>query len=1130
MATSVPKGNPQKFLPLQSTHPAHAGCKPQGAHENIRICQIVAFSPSLPPITFSKVRQRQRDGSEAARDPTTAYTAPTAEIATMDVTVLRDRIQATLDPNAAIRQQAELDLKHAEEQSGFTDGLLNILEGEQDAAIRLSTVVYLKNRISKGWSPAEEYSQAKPIPEDEKTSFRNRLVPILVASPPQVRIQLIPTLQKILAYDFPGKWPDFLDITIQLLNAGDIASVFAGVQCLLAICKIYRFKSGENRADFDKIVGMSFPQLLNIGNSLANETSLEAGEILRTVLKVYKHAIYANTPQFDLPASLREQETMVGWCTLFLTVVGKEPPETSLPEDLDERETNHWWKAKKWSYANLNRLYVRYGNPSALGKNNEVDYTEVAKNFIANFAPKILEIYLQQVEKWVGKQVWLSKASLYYTLNFLDECIKPKSMWTLLKPHTDNLISHLIFPVLCQSDEDIELFEEEPQEYLHRKLNFYEDVTAPDVAATNFLVTLTKSRRKQTFSVLNFVNEMVNRYEAAPDNEKNPREKEGALRMIGTLSGVILGKKSPVADQVEYFFVRHVFPEFRSAHGFLRARACDSLEKFEQLDFKDPNNLIIIYRNILESMADPTLPVRVAAALALQPLIRHDVIRTNMKQNIPQVMQQLLKLANEVDVDALANVMEDFVEVFAPELTPFAVALSEQLRDTYLRIVRELVSRNQEKGEDSEYGDFLDEKSITALGVLQTIGTLILTLESTPDVLLHLETILMPVITITLENKLYDLYNEVFEIIDSCTFAAKSISPTMWQAFELIHRTFKAGAELYLEDMLPALENFVNYGTQTLIQNRPYLDAIVDMVRTIFKDDKVGGVDRICGCKLAEIIMLNMRGHVDDYVPEFISLTMQVLTNEEPKVKSLKIHLMEVVINSIYYNPALALHVLESNGWTNKFFSLWFSSIDNFSRVHDKKLCISAICALLTLQAESVPVSVQQGWPRLLQGVVRLFQTLPAALKNREEAKREDNFDFANEYEEEEDEEWEQEADWNAEAEEPEDVKDESAAYLEFLNEEAQKFSSVDDEDDDELEEESLLETPLDKVEPYSMFKHALLRLQQEQPALYENLTKNLNPEEQQVVQGAVHQADVIAQAQVQAQQAVANGGVPPQL
>ena len=159
---------------------------------------------------------------------------------------------------------------------------------------RAAAVVYLKNRVSKGWSPAEEYSQAKPIPEEEKASFRDRIVPVLVASPPQIRLQLIPTLQKILAYDFPAKWPNFLDITIQLLNAGDIASVFAGVQCLLAICKIYRFKSGENRADFDRIVALSFPQLLNIGNSLAGETSLEAGEILRTVLKVYKHAIYVS--------------------------------------------------------------------------------------------------------------------------------------------------------------------------------------------------------------------------------------------------------------------------------------------------------------------------------------------------------------------------------------------------------------------------------------------------------------------------------------------------------------------------------------------------------------------------------------------------------------------------------------------------------------------------------------------------------------------------------------------------------------------------------------------------------------------------------------------------------------------
>jgi hypothetical protein len=195
----------------------------------------------------------------------------------------------------------------------------------------------------------------------------------------------------------------------------------------------------------------------------------------------------------------------------------------------------------------------------------------------------------------------------------------------------------------------------------------------------------------------------------------------------------------------------------------------------------------------------------------------------------------------------------------------------------------------------------------------------------------------------------------------------------------------------------------------------------------------------------------------------------------------------------------LTLHVLESNGWTNKFFSWWFSSIDSFTRVHDKKLSIAAIVALLTLNADQVPVSVQQGWPRLLQGIVRLFQTLPTATKNREEALKDDfplGEGSAYDDEDEEDEWAGDDTTWTEETEPEDEVdgKDESAAYLEFLNEEvsllkltlrsskrpnvyqAQKFQNLEDNDsDDELGEESLLETPLDKIEPYQLFRNALI-------------------------------------------------------
>ena len=75
---------------------------------------------------------------------------------------------------------------------------------------------------------------------------------------------------------------------------------------------------------------------------------------------LYFHILVSDESQFDLPAALMGEAALVGWCTLFIRTVTKVAPPTALPDDMDERESNHWWKAKKWAYANLNRLFVRY--------------------------------------------------------------------------------------------------------------------------------------------------------------------------------------------------------------------------------------------------------------------------------------------------------------------------------------------------------------------------------------------------------------------------------------------------------------------------------------------------------------------------------------------------------------------------------------------------------------------------------------------------------------------------------------------------------------------------------------------------------------------------------------------------
>lgn len=172
--------------------------------------------------------------------------------------------------------------------------------------ITRAAVIYLKNRVNRAWERSDYYPNDTVIPDDEKARFRERLLPILAGSQNLVRHQLVPILQRILHFDFPERWPTFMDYALQLLNTNDPRSVLAGLQCLLAVCRAYRFKASDSdsRTHFDKIIEASFPRLLVICNELVNQESDEAGEMLHIALKCYKHATWVS-----LSGSTRQRRT-----------------------------------------------------------------------------------------------------------------------------------------------------------------------------------------------------------------------------------------------------------------------------------------------------------------------------------------------------------------------------------------------------------------------------------------------------------------------------------------------------------------------------------------------------------------------------------------------------------------------------------------------------------------------------------------------------------------------------------------------------------------------------------------------------------------------------------------------------
>src|SRR5271170_7707621 len=96
--------------------------------------------------------------------------------------------------------------------------------------------IYMKNRVTKAWSKSSaETNQINQISETDKVNFRPHLIQGLTVASPTIRVQFTSILSKILIADYPNEWPEFHDLTLNLLHSGQISEVYAGLTMLLEL-------------------------------------------------------------------------------------------------------------------------------------------------------------------------------------------------------------------------------------------------------------------------------------------------------------------------------------------------------------------------------------------------------------------------------------------------------------------------------------------------------------------------------------------------------------------------------------------------------------------------------------------------------------------------------------------------------------------------------------------------------------------------------------------------------------------------------------------------------------------------------------------------------------------------------
>uniref|UniRef100_A0A8C8EXS0 Importin N-terminal domain-containing protein n=1 Tax=Oncorhynchus tshawytscha TaxID=74940 RepID=A0A8C8EXS0_ONCTS len=979
----------------------------------------------------------------------------------MDPNRIIQALKGTIDPN--LRIAAENELNQSYKIINFAPTLLQIIVSEQvEFPVRQAAAIYLKNMVSQYWQDREPSLGEVVFPfnihENDRTQIRNHIVEAIIQCPESIRAQLTVCLRAIIKHDFPGRWTAIVDKIGLYLQSQNSGSWYGSLLALYQLVKTYEYKKAEERDPLLAAMQIFLPRIQQLVTQLLPDGTIFSVLIQKQILKIF-HALV----QYSLPLQLINNTVITQWMELLRAVMDRDVPPETLEVDEDDRPDLVWWKSKKWALYIITRLFERYGSPGNVTK----EYFEFADFFLKTYAVGIQQVLLKVLDQHRQKQ-YVTPHVLQKSLNYLNQGLSHSLTWKHMKPHMQTISQEVIFPLMCYKDEDEKLWQEDPYEYIRMKFNVYDDHALPATAAQSLLCKAARKRKEVLPQMMEFCHQIM------MEPSADPRRKDGALHVIGSLAELLL-KKRVYREQMELMLQNYVFPLLNSPLGYLRARSCWVLHSFSPLRFH--NELVL--RNAVELVkqglvADKEMPVKVEAAIALQTLVSNqEQAKVYIRPYIRPVMQELLHVIKETENDDLTNVIQKMICEYNQEVAVIAVDMTQNLAEIFTKVLQ------SEEYEESE------DKTVMALGILSTIDTILTVMEDHKEITQQLEGICLQVIGLVLQKPIIEFYEEILSLGFGLT--CQTISPQMWQLLAVLYEVFQNDCFDYFTDMMPLLHNYVTVDTDMLLSNPKYLEVIYNMCKKVLTSD--AGEDAEChAAKLLEVIVLQCRGRgIDQCIPLFVEVVLERLTRGV-KSSELRTMCLQVAIAALYYNPALLIHTLDNMHFphtpqpiTAHFINQWMNDTEFFLGLHDRKMCIIGLSVLMELPSR--PVVVDGIAAQIVPSVLLLF----LGLKHLYSSRLNNDEDEVNE---------------NCNAM----MQQQTSTHVGHEDDEEEE-----EDDEDYWDEEGLEGTPLEEYntpldydngeDEYQFFTAALLRVQNTDQPWYQSLTTPLSDDQKKQLQ-----------------------------
>lgn len=139
---------------------------------------------------------------------------------------LAQLLTQTVAGNMEAMRGAEQQLRAAEVQPGFGLVLLELLRsGSVDASARQAGAIYFKNYIKRQWCVE---GAGGGISSSDRQAIKQHILSLMLQAPKQVQVQLSAGLEEISITDYPAEWQSLLPEMVQHLKTSQDMAVLKG--------------------------------------------------------------------------------------------------------------------------------------------------------------------------------------------------------------------------------------------------------------------------------------------------------------------------------------------------------------------------------------------------------------------------------------------------------------------------------------------------------------------------------------------------------------------------------------------------------------------------------------------------------------------------------------------------------------------------------------------------------------------------------------------------------------------------------------------------------------------------------------------------------------------------------------